>query len=292
MPATTFETMPSAPDPVRRQHRTANGSVTAYDQGAHLAEWTVEEVPVVWVSSRAAYAEGQAIRGGVPVCWPWFAAGPSGELKPMHGFARTAPWQLVEEDAGPREVRLAWVLTDADVDGLPGADRFPHPFRAELAVSVGHDCSVGLTVTNTGTEAFDYEAALHTYLHVGDIHQAAVTGLDGAHYFDKVLQTDARQDGPITVSGETDRVYTSTATVLVHDPVLGRTLQVDKSGSPTTVVWNPWVEKAAAMTDFGDDEWRQMLCVETAAVGRDSVRLQPGAEHTLSTTIRIVPRDR
>src|SRR5690606_23979067 len=123
----------------------------------------------------------------------------------------------------------------------------------ELAVSVGHDCSVGLTVTNTGTEAFDYEAALHTYLHVGDIHQAAVTGLDGAHYFDKVLQTDARQDGPITVSGETDRVYTSTATVLVHDPVLGRTLQVEKSGSPTTVVWNPWVEKRSEERRVGKE---------------------------------------
>lgn len=284
--------MPSAPDVARRHHRTTNGSVTAYDQGAHLAEWTIEDVPVVWVSSRSAYAVGRAIRGGVPVCWPWFAAGPSGELKPMHGFARTAPWQLVEEDTGPGEVRLVWVLTDADVDGLPGAERFPHPFRAELSVSVDSVCTVALTVTNTGTDAFDYEAALHTYLHVGDIHQVAVTGLDGADYFDKVLQTNARQHGPITFSGETDRVYTSTATVLVHDAGLERTLQVEKSGSPTTVVWNPWIEKAGAMPDFGDDEWRQMVCVETAAVGDDSVRLQPGAAYTLSTTIRIVARDR
>jgi glucose-6-phosphate 1-epimerase len=283
--------MSPSPDLVRRQRRTSSGSVTAYDQGAHLAEWVVDGRPVIWVSSQSEYAPGQAIRGGVPVCWPWFASGPSGQLKPTHGFARRAPWRLTQDESSSAQTQLAWVLTDADVAGQPGAERFPHPFQAELAVTVGEECRVRFTVANTGTEPFTYEAALHTYLHVGEIHQVELTGLDGASYFDKVLRASARQEGPVRFTGETDRVYDSTARVTVHDPALDRALRIEKSGSPTTVVWNPWAEKAAALPDFGKDEWRQMVCVETAAVGSDAVRLEPGAEHALSTTVRIIPGD-
>ncbi|WP_109471327.1 D-hexose-6-phosphate mutarotase [Ornithinimicrobium cavernae] len=272
-----------------RTHRTGTGTVRAHDQGAQLTEWRVGGVPVIWVSALARYAEGQPIRGGVPVCWPWFGPGRSGDLSPAHGFARTAPWRLVDEVVDDAGVRLAWELSSADTAGRSGTERFPHTFRARVEVRVTDRATVSLTVRNEDSAAFDYEAALHTYLHVGDIRRVRLTGLDGAHYFDKVLRAGATQHGDLVCTGETDRVHTSDGPVAVHDPVLGRTLTVEKASSPHTVVWNPWAEKAAAMEDFGDREWTEMVCVEAAAVGDGAVRLEPGAEHTLSTTVRVGP---
>lgn len=276
-----------------RQHtyRTTGGTVITHDQGAHLTEWRLGDTPVIWVSSESEYAEGQPIRGGVPVCWPWFGPGRSGDLSPAHGFARIAPWRLVQEDSDGSALRLAWELTSADVQGLPGSEHFTHEFTARLDVTVEQAASVALTVRNEGAEPFDYEVALHTYLHVGDIRQVEIVGLDGCDYFDKVLGTDATQQGPVVFEGETDRVYASPATVQVHDPVLRRTMVIEKSGSPNTVVWNPWTDKARAMSDFADDEWQQMVCVEAATVGGHAVVLDPGQEHTLSTTVRVATAD-
>lgn len=270
---------------------TTGGTVITHDQGAHLTEWRLGDTPVIWVSSESQYAEGQAIRGGVPVCWPWFGPGRSGDLTPAHGFARVAPWRLVQEDCDGSALQLAWELTTADVQGLPGSEHFTHEFTARLDVTVEQAASVALTVHNEGAERFDYEVALHTYLHVGDIRQVEIVGLDGCDYFDKVLGTDATQQGPVVFEGETDRVYASPATVQVHDPVLRRTLVIEKSGSPNTVVWNPWTDKARAMADFADDEWQQMVCVEAATVGGHAVVLGPGQEHTLSTTVRVATAD-
>ena len=274
-----------------RTHLTANGSVVSHDQGAHLTEWRVGEVPVIWVSQASEYAEGRPIRGGVPVCWPWFGPGRSGDLTPAHGFARIAPWRLVQESDEAGAVRLTWQLTADDVHGVEGAGLFPHAFTARLQVVVDATATISLTVRNDDNDAWDYEAALHTYLHVGDIREVRVVGLDGAPYFDKVTGSEATQDGDVIFTGETDRVYAADGTVTVHDPVLGRTLTVDKAGSPNTVVWNPWIAKAAAMNDFGDAEWPQMVCVEAASVGEHAVRLEPGSEHTLSTTVTVRPTD-
>lgn len=273
-----------------RTHRTATGSLVAHDQGAHLTQWCVGDSPVVWVSDHSVYAEGQAIRGGVPICWPWFGPGRTGDLQPGHGFARIAPWRLVgDESVDGESARLMWELTAPDVRGLPGVEHFPHAFTADLEVVVTDSATISLTVRNEDAHPFDYEAALHTYLHVGDIRTARLTGLDGADYWDKVSQTWATQRGEVVFTGETDRVHTSEQPVVVHDPVLARTITVDKAGSPTTVVWNPWADKAAAMADFGDQEWPEMVCVEAAAAGDGAISLEPGAEHTLSTMITVSP---
>lgn len=273
---------------MKRTYPTTGGRLVTHDQGAHLTEWVVGNSPVIWVSREAEYAEGRPIRGGVPVCWPWFGPGRSGDLSPAHGFARVAPWRLVEETVADGSVRLAWELVPEDVAGLDGHAHFPHRFRARVEVEADDVATISLTVRNEGEDAFDYEAALHTYLHVGDVREARVVGLDGADYFDKVTRQDRTQEGDVTVDGETDRVYASDGPVRVVDPVLGRTLLVEKVGSPNTVVWNPWVDKAADMADFGDDEWPRMVCVEAAAVGSRAVGLSPGAEHTLSTRVQVL----
>ncbi|WP_114906435.1 D-hexose-6-phosphate mutarotase [Ornithinimicrobium murale] len=272
-----------------RTYRTPSGQVIAYDQGAQVAEWRIGDTPVIWASRQSDYAEGQPIRGGVPVCWPWFGPGRSGDLQPNHGFARVAPWRLVgDESVDGESVRLMWELTDLDVRSRGGVDHFPHRFTAHLEVVVTGSATLSLTVRNDDSHPFDYEAALHTYLHVGDIRQIRLSGLDGASYWDKVLLSQATQHGELVFTGETDRVHTSAGSVVVHDPVLQRAITIDKAGSPTTVVWNPWAEKAAAMDDFGDQEWTEMVCVEAAAVGDDAVTLEPGAEHTLSTMVTVI----
>lgn len=273
----------------RRTLRTATGSAIAYDQGAHLAQWCLGDVPVIWVSAEAVYTEGTAIHGGVPICFPWFGAGPTGDLSPSHGFARTAPWRLVQEENGEDLARWAWELTAADVAGAPGVEHFPHQFTARLAVEIGAAASIALTVRNDSDAAFDYEAALHTYLHVGDVRQVTVEGLEGRAYLDKVTGSQETQQGALVLTGEADRVYSADGTVVIHDPVLGRTLSITKGDSPTTVVWNPWDTKAAAMSDLGDREWTQMLCVEAAAVGEAAPRLAPGEARTLSTRISVAP---
>jgi glucose-6-phosphate 1-epimerase len=263
-----------------------------YLHGAHVAEFrTPEHGELLWVSQHAVYAAGKAIRGGVPICFPWFGAHASrGEL-PAHGFARTRAFRFEgSEQQGDGVVALLSLGDDAETLAA-----FPHAFAARLRVSVGVDGSrLGLAfeVENTGTQSFDYELALHTYLSVGDVRKARVSGLLGASYDDKVSGARGVVEGEAALgfSAETDRVYASSARVTVDDPTLSRRVVIDKRGSDTTVVWNPWLDKAKRMSDFGDDEWPHMLCVEAANVRPAQVELATGARHVTETTIWAEPR--
>ncbi len=270
-----------------RAGRVGSSDYTAYDQGAQLATWEVDGVPVIWTSAWSRREVGQSIRGGVPICWPWFATGPDGGRTPQHGFVRKAPWRLLEHSTDDPTHVLRWELTQDDVVHEAGAEQFAHPFRAVCSTLVGTSVEVRLDVTNTGLEPISYDVALHTYLHVGDVRQVRVTGLEDAPYWDKVLRSSGRQEGPLRLTGETDRIYTSSEQVRVHDPVLRRTLTVSKGNSTHTVVWNPWDEVAADLADLGDDEWPQMVCVEAAAIGTDAVQVDPGDTHSLSTRISV-----
>ncbi len=261
-------------------------SYTAYDHGAQLAEWSVDGTPVVWLSEHAAYASGAVIQGGVPVCWPWFADGPEGGREPLHGFVRTAPWELLIHETGAERHRLAWRLTREQVSGQPGAEKFPHDFQLQVQVEVDAGVAVTLAVRNTDSVPWAFEAALHTFLHVGDVRQARVEGLDGVDYWDKVRQASATQSGPLVPEGETDRIYRAPAVVTVQDPVLDRTIGVTPSGSSDTVAWNPGAQRAPEF-DLGS-EWTQMLCVETAVIGERAMRLEPGQEHLLSTRVTLL----
>lgn len=268
---------------------TALGSGEVYLHGAHVSAWRPAGAdPVIFLSREAQFRPGAAIRGGVPLCFPWFGAGRSPGLAPAHGFARTAPWRLVavSDDAGT--VRLTLALTHEDVAGAPGADRWPARFEARYAVTVGAGLTLALTVRNLGDDAVSFEEALHTYLAVADVRTTVVDGLEGARYLDKTHPGDdgsSRQHGPLTLAGETDRVYRTGAPLTVRDGA--RTLVITPSGAASTVVWNPWADKAAAMADLGDAEWTGMICVETANVLEDAVVLEPGATHTLSATYAV-----
>jgi glucose-6-phosphate 1-epimerase len=261
-------------------------SAEIYLHGAHLTSWRPHGAEVLWVSDEAVYRPDKAIRGGVPICFPWFADGRDGSAKPAHGFARTTEWRLVDASNDGRRVELTLSLTDTEETRA----LWPHQFTADYRVRMGEDgLALLLTVTNTGVGAFTFEEALHTYFGVADIRSATVQGLEGSSYLDMVPGADRGphvQDGPIAFTGETDRTFQGTsATAVIRDA--DRSVRAARDGSRSAVVWNPWVAKSAAMADFGDDEWTGMVCVETANVKADAVTLEPGADHTMSAYISV-----
>jgi len=273
---------------VRVATAVATGEV--YLHGAHVTAWTpAGSDPVIWVSGSSVFADGEPIRGGIPICFPWFGSGREPELAPpAHGFARLADWRLVSAEEHDGAVTLALELTEADAAAVPAAAKWPHPFTATLTVTFGRELAVALSVENTGREEVSFEEALHTYLAVSDVRTTTVHGLDGAAYLDKAAAdgpVHRRQEGDVTFTGETDRVYDSEGTAVVVDS--GRSIGVVKEGSANTVVWNPWVDKAAAMPDYGDDEWPSMVCVETANVLEDAIVLAPGARHTMTARYSV-----
>ena len=261
-----------------------------YLHGAHVTHYQpAGQGPVLFLSRQSLFAAGKAIRGGVPICFPWFGPLENRPKAPAHGFARTSLWALAAATRdGGGVVTLRFELSR----GEDPASDWPHAFRAEYAVTVGPELTMALTIHHVGGEPFLYEAALHTYLSVGDVRQASVTGLENTPYLDKAAgREEPGVDAPVRFTGETDRVYQeTTAACTADDPAGHRTIRVEKSGSASTVVWNPWVAKAKAMSDFGDGEWPGMLCIETANVRGSAVTLGPGGSHTMTAVVRVGSR--
>lgn len=257
-----------------------------YLQGAHVTSWTPSRHdPVLWMSRAAEFAVGTPIRGGVPICLPWFGAGVTGDKVPSHGVARVVPWELIEATDDDGTVTLVLRLTSADATGVPGAEHVPGPFEATYTVIMGETLNLSLEVRNSGEHDIEVEEALHTYLDVHDVTGVTITGLAGADYLDKLTGETVQQHGDVRLTAETDRVYRSAAAATIVDPGRSRVITIEKQASANTVVWNPWAAKAAAMPDFGDEEWPGMLCVETANAVADRLRLAPGEIHTMAATI-------
>lgn len=271
--------------------RNRQASASLCLQGAHLMNWKPhgQTVPVIWLSRDARLAAGKSIRGGVPVCWPWFGAHASEAGFPGHGYARTVPWQVVESGVEPDgATRLTLRLVQS---GQTHA-QWPHACTLDLTVVVGETLRIELCTQNTGTDDFVIGEALHTYFRIGDIGAVRITGLDGCDYWDKVGGSVLRrQAGVIAFSGETDRVYiNSAAECVIEDDRLGRRIHIAKSGSLATVVWTPWTEKAGRMGDLGQpDGWREMVCVESANALENVVHVAAGSRHTLIAEYSVAP---
>ncbi len=257
-----------------------------HDHGAQVTSWApTGAAPVLWLSDLARFEAGRAIRGGVPVCFPWFGPGRAGDLAPPHGFARTAPWHLVHEGVAERGVTLTYELSDTEAT----APEFPYRYHAAYRVLLGTELGLELTVSNTGDEAFEIEEALHAYLAVGDVREARVEGLGGVAYVDKLDGGMPVQDGPVRFTGETDRVYRTGGPVRLVDPVLGRTLVVETTGAADIVVWTPWRDKAIEAADIGEQSWTSFVCVEGANALDDAVTVAPGGSHRLGYRLRVEP---
>ena len=263
------------------------GEATVCLYGAHVMSYTpAGAVPVLWMSEKSMFTAGEPIRGGIPVCWPWFGADVTGKFG-GHGYARVSMWNMISASQTPAgETTVTLALCDSNVD-----EKFaPQPFKLELSVTLGAALTVALKIYNTGTADLAYSGALHSYFNVADSAAIKVLGLEDCEYSDKVLNVEGVQNGAIVIDREIDRVYRRTSGIVnVEDPFFGRTIRIAKSGSTSTVVWNPWIEKSKKMPDFGDEEYHTMVCVEAAnaSAAADDRVLAPGAMAELRQMISL-----
>jgi D-hexose-6-phosphate mutarotase len=255
-------------------------------QGAHVLEYIPAGTePVLWLSEESGFERDKPIRGGIPVCWPWFGPHPTHENRPAHGFVRIREWKVTHTAADNTSAEITLTLKQ------DGATRllWPHEFELQMRVRLAERLEVSLHVCNTGAQAFEYTGALHSYFSVGSVSDIQIFGLEGCEYIDKMdFGARKKQEGTIRFRGETDRVYVGTESdCLIVDPVFARRIRIAKQGSRSTVVWNPWKDKAARMPDFGDEEYPAMVCVETANAADDAVLIAPGGEHRLSAFLSV-----
>lgn len=256
-------------------------------QGAHLARLTRNGQPLLFMSEESHYKPGKALRGGVPVIFPWFGNHPTDRTLPAHGFARTSEWSIEDARREGGDIVMTFRLEPTSKT----REMWPHSFVLDYEIRIGEHLTLTLRAENRGDSPFRYEEALHTYLTVADIRRITIEGLDGAEYIDKTdgMQRKRVDAKTISITGETDSVFVNTtATCIVDDPVLRRRLVVEKKGSQSTVVWNPWEERAKAFADFGDDEWKGMICVETANAAENAVALEPGESHQMSVQLQEI----
>ena len=257
-----------------------------YLHGGHVTHFTpANKKPLLFTSAQSLYQADKPIRGGVPLIFPWFGprqADPIGN-SPMHGFARLSEWTVEQTRSDAQSTTLILRLEASQSTRA----LWPGEFVLRYQITITDKLALEFSVQNVGSEPFAFEEALHTYLEVADARQISIDGLAGATFIDKVDQVARKvQNGPIQITGETDRVYLNTqSTCTITDPVNNRRMTVSKENSDATVVWNPWIAKAKAMADFGDEEWPQMVCIETCNVNIHEVKLDPGATHTMKAVI-------
>ncbi len=263
----------------------ASGEV--YLQGAQVMSWRPAGFKeVIFVSERSHWEDGRAIRGGIPVCFPWFRGKTDDPKAPAHGVVRTRAWTLQSITAeGDGSVTVV-CLTESD----ESTQRWwPHDFRLTHRISMGETLRMELTATNIGSNAFRFEEALHTYFRVGDVERVEVRGLKGVAYLDNMDGNREKVESrELTVSGPIDNAYLdATGPAEIVDPIEGRKLLTQKENSATTVVWNPGEEGAGRLADLGDQEWHPMICVEGANILGAAISLGPGESHTMRVTLSL-----
>jgi glucose-6-phosphate 1-epimerase len=258
-----------------------------YLLGAEVTSWKLRgQEEVLFVSAASKWEDGRAIRGGVPICFPWFGNKADDPKAPAHGFVRAKPWQL--DSIVQRGDAVTVSMSTGSDEGT--RKLWPAEFRLLHRATFGTELTLELEMTNTGASSLRFEEALHTYFLVGDVSKVRVRGLDGIHYLDKTEgNREKTQQGDVVIAKETDSVYLHTAHATeLEDPSLRRRIRVSKENSFATVVWNPWAQKAKAMSDLGDDEWRQMICIETCNVAKHAVTLAPGQAYRMRAVIQLL----
>ncbi|WP_447595168.1 D-hexose-6-phosphate mutarotase [Aquipseudomonas campi] len=264
-------------------------------QGAQVLHYQHgNQPPLIWLSDEAGYQSGQSVRGGIPVCWPWFgdlrrnppavrALHQQVDSAPAHGGVRGLDWRLqgIDEQDGVVSLEFAF---DSSHQPLPD---WPHAVELRLTIRLDQHLHLELTSHNLGTVPVALSQALHTYFAVSDIHAVNVAGLDGCRYIETLAGWEERtQQGELHFSGETDRIYLDTPSRLtIVDSGWQRRIHLDAQGSRSAVVWNPWIDKAARLSHFADDAWQGMLCIETANIWDDCITLAPGERHRLALSL-------
>ena len=266
----------------------AQADAEIYLQGAHVTHFQPHSgKAVLFMSAKSWFEPGKPLRGGIPICFPWFGPRQDGKPGAAHGFGRLLDWELISaEQTGDGVVTIGLRLVSNEAT----RKEWDGEFEAEYRVTVGPTLHIELRVRNTSKQPLRIEEAFHTYLAISDVRQVSIEGLAGTAYSDRVGTPHDETEGaePIRIIAETDRIYRNTQTkCVVQDPGWKRRLVVEKTGSNATVVWNPWIAKARAMPDFGDEEWPSMLCIETCNVRENALTLAPGQSHTMGAVIHL-----
>jgi glucose-6-phosphate 1-epimerase len=268
----------------------ASDAATAeiYLQGAHLTAWQPRSAqhPVLFLSPKSNFAPGKAIRGGVPLVFPWFAERKGGLPGGMHGFARTLPWEVVAVEERPDGVALSFKLLPNQTTRDLGFDHFVLVYE----LVAGATLSLLLEVENVGDSPLNFEEALHAYYAVQDVRRIELSGVGDTDYLDRAHQAVRKHlpAGPIRFTGETDQLHLNTsAAVTISEPGWRHRIVIEKQGSNSTVVWNPWVEKAGSLADLGAEAWPHFVCVEPANAAENAVTLAPGGVHRMGILVRV-----
>lgn len=268
-------------------NRSATALISVYAGQVLSFQPADEHEDLLFLSQKAYYDDGKAIRGGIPVCWPWFGADSSGLQRPNHGFVRNSLWTVLGTEAvSDRETKVKLGLMETGKN----QELWPQAFALDLEISAGHSLTLELITRNTGHEVFSITQAFHTYFQVGDIKHVKVWGLEGTQYFDKLDDGAQKvQIGAVTVSEEVDRIYTDVKNeLIIDDSAFDRRIRISSTGSKSAVVWNPWLDTSATMADLKDDDYQRFLCVEAGNVGNDVVEIPPGSQYSLLTSFQII----
>ena len=263
------------------------GEATISLLGANVIDWTPKDSEsIIWLSSDATFEQGKSIRGGVPICWPWFGAHESNADFPGHGFARTELWKFDDMETNAfGETRVSFVLP------MTPENKTQWPFETELHyhVTLGKTLGLKLVTHNTGKEPITITQALHTYFSVSDVSQVTVSGLEDKYYLDKVAQFEKKQQqGVIGINHEVDRIYLDTTDeCVIEDPAFNTAISITKTGSNSTVVWNPGEIIGGAMSGVGKVAFKKFLCVESSNAADDIVTIEPGEEHELAVKYEV-----
>lgn len=280
--------------------RHGQAELVVAQQGAHVISYQVDgDQPLIWSNPAAVFKRGKAIRGGMPICWPWFGnfqrnpqsvqdMRQSSEPANAHGEVRAIDWELMGEAKDGDALIVEFIQPSAE-GHLPG---WPHTVGLKLQIRMDAALSVSLISFNAGPEDVTLSQALHSYFAVGDVHQVRIEGFDKVSYLNTLesWETINAQDGDITFTGETDRIYQDTPDLVsIIDPEWKRRIQIQTVGSKSSVVWNPWIEKTKTFSDMQPDGWKGMVCVETANVMTDVVTLKPNDMHVMGVSIWAKP---
>ena len=251
-------------------------------QGAHIFHFKpLGKEPILWLSKLANFKRGKAIRGGIPICFPWFGKHKSDSSLAQHGFARTAIWKLVlSEELENGTTHIALELTS----NLETKKMWNYDFTLRLDITIGEKLEIAMTVTNKDDKAFEISTALHSYFNISDIENIVIEGVEGCRYFDALTNTEELQKGKLSFTEETDRVYFNTSkNINLVDTFC--TIKLEQKGSNSLIIWNPWSEKSKEMSDMEDEGYKTMVCLETANALEDSKVVDVGENCVLGLVI-------
>ena len=268
-------------------NRYANALISVYAAQVLSFQPINEPEDLLFLSPTSHYDEGKAIRGGIPICWPWFGLDPIDLNRPDHGFARNDLWTVVATEITPdhkTNIKLRFQ------NSLQSKDYWQHAFTLELDISIGDTLTLELVTHNTSAQLFSITQALHSYFKVGDINQVLVLGLENTHYLDILENGDQKyQLGAVTITTEVDRIYTNVNnTLIIDDRSFNRQIVITSTHNKNAVVWNPWSDSATTMPDLANDDYQHFICVEAGNVATDIIEIQPNKEFRLITSFKII----